>query len=270
MSNAAIFEQLVATIAALRAENGCPWDKRQTHGTLRPYLLEETYEVLDAIESNDMDALREELGDLLLQVILHAQLAAEESSFTITEVISDLNTKLIRRHPHVFGDSSARTEKEISIQWDEIKQQEKNTMGDMSRLSGVPESMPALFRALKLQKRAAKAGFDFPDIRHVLEKLDEEMQELSQERTSSPPVQKRLEEELGDILFSVVNLSRFLSINPELALQGANKRFLSRFQHMENILQMSKKDIESMHPDDLDLLWEHSKRALSANKEEIS
>ena len=141
MSNAAIFEQLVATIAALRAENGCPWDKRQTHETLRPYLLEETYEVVDAIESNDMDALREELGDLLLQVILHAQLAAEESTFTITEVISDLNTKLIRRHPHVFGDSSARTEKEISILWDEIKQQEKNTTGDMSRLSG-PKRRP--------------------------------------------------------------------------------------------------------------------------------
>ena len=187
----ASFDQLTETVATLRGEKGCPWDKRQTRETLRPYLLEEVYEVLDAIEADDTDGLREELGDLLLQVLLHAQLAAEEDTFTIDDVVADLNAKLIRRHPHVFDGGTATTEQEVSHQWDEIKKREKSTLGDRSALSGVPETMPALFRALKLQKRAAKTGFDWTNIGDGWKKLDEEITELRQARTQHEHVDPR-------------------------------------------------------------------------------
>ena len=207
-------DQLTNTVAVLRGENGCPWDKRQTRETLRSYLLEEVYEVLDAIDAGDMPSLREELGDLLLQVLLHAQLASEEDAFTIDEVIADLNAKLIRRHPHVFDVGTATTEQEISHQWDEIKKREKSAHSDQSALGGVPEILPALFRALKLQKRAAKTGFDWTDTADVWKKLDEEIGELREAERENEKInaQQRVEEELGDVLFTIVNLSRFLAV----------------------------------------------------------
>lgn len=260
------FEQLTGTVSALRAENGCPWDKRQTRETLRPYLLEEAYEVLDAIEADDMEGLKEELGDLLLQVLLHAQLASEENTFTIENVVADLNAKLIRRHPHVFDGGTATTEAEVSHQWDEIKQREKPTHPDRSTLSGIPTTMPALFRAAKLQKRAAKTGFDWSGIADVWKKLDEEIEELRQAQThhKHSNAQQRVEEELGDVLFTVVNLSRFLAVNPELALKGANDRFVARFRHMEQAAETSGTDMKTLSLDLLDMLWHRAKQALSS------
>lgn len=266
------FQQLADTVAALRGENGCPWDKRQTRETLRPYLLEEAYEVLDAIQSNDARALREELGDLLLQVLLHAQLASEEATFTIDDVVHDLNEKLIRRHPHVFDGGTAATEQEVSYQWDEMKQREKATDSVHTVLSGVPETMPALFRAFKLQKRAAKTGFDWSDIADVWKKLDEELDELRQARaqTKNSDTTQRVEEELGDVLFTVVNLSRFLAINPELALKQANDRFVARFRHMEQAADTSGRDMRNMSLDALDVLWDKAKQTLANRNKEDS
>lgn len=270
MKDQTLFEQLTDTVSALRGENGCPWDKRQTRETLRPYLLEEVYEVLDAIEADDTDSLREELGDLLLQVLFHAQLASEEDTFTIENVVADLNAKLVRRHPHVFDGGTAATEQEIAHQWDEIKKREKATQSDQSALSGVPATMPALFRALKLQKRAAKTGFDWTDIADVWKKLDEEITELRQAQTQKEHLnaQQRVEEELGDVLFTVVNLSRFLAVNPELALKGANDRFVARFRHMEQAADTSGRDMKHMTLDDLDVLWDQAKQALANTEKE--
>ena len=272
MRNQISFQQLADTVAALRGDNGCPWDKRQTRETLRPYLLEEAYEVLDAIQSNDAQALREELGDLLLQVLLHAQLASEEATFTIDDVVHDLNEKLIRRHPHVFDGGTATTEQEVSYQWDEIKQREKATDSVHTVLSGVPETMPALFRAFKLQKRAAKTGFDWSDIADVWKKLDEELEELRQARAQmkNSDTTQRVEEELGDVLFTVVNLSRFLAINPELALKQANDRFVARFRHMEQAVDTSGRDMRNMSLDDLDVLWDKAKQTLANRSKEDS
>jgi tetrapyrrole methylase family protein/MazG family protein len=272
------FEQLTDTVSALRGENGCPWDKRQTRETLRPYVLEEAYEVLDAIDAHDVRALREELGDLLLQVLFHAQLASEEDTFTIENVVADLNAKLIRRHPHVFDGGSAATEQEVSHQWEEIKKREKATQSDQSALHGVPATMPALFRAFKLQKRAAKTGFDWTDIADVWTKLDEEITELRQAQTQQENInpretldlaQQRVEEELGDVLFTVVNLSRFLAVNPELALKGANDRFVARFCHMEQAADTSGIEMKHMTLDDLDLLWNRAKQALANTQKEV-
>ena len=263
-------DQLTKTVAVLRGENGCPWDKRQTRETLRPYLLEEVYEVLEAIDAGDMPSLREELGDLLLQVLLHAELASEEDAFTIDEVIADLNAKLIRRHPHVFDVRTATTEQEISHQWDEIKKQEKSAHSDQSVLGGVPEILPALFRALKLQKRAAKTGFDWTDTADVWKKLDEEIGELREAERQHEKfnAQQRVEEELGDVLFTIVNLSRFLAVNPELALKGANDRFVARFRHMESSAMASGRDMNQMSLDDLDLLWNQAKHLLATMDKE--
>ena len=266
------FEHLTHTVATLRGEDGCPWDKRQTHETLRPYLLEETYEVLDAIETHDAHSLREELGDLLLQVLLHAQLASEEGSFNIDKVVADLDAKLVRRHPHVFDGGTAATEQEVSHQWDKIKKQEKSTQSDQSALHGVPITMPALFRAFKLQKRATKAGFDWTDIADVWKKLDEEIEELRQAQTQRDHTNtpQRVEEELGDVLFTVVNLSRFLAVNPELALKGANDRFVARFRHMEQAADTSGIDMKHMSLDNLDGLWNKAKQALATTSKEGS
>tara|TARA_B100000315_G_C14590873_1_gene595681 strand:+ start:2649 stop:3476 length:828 start_codon:yes stop_codon:yes gene_type:complete len=258
------FEELLGTVATLRGENGCPWDKRQTHETLRPYLLEETHEVLEAIETQDVHSLREELGDLLLQVLLHAQLASEEGAFTIAEVLTDLNAKLLRRHPHVFQDGAATTEQDLSNQWDAIKRQEKSTQKDHSVLGTVPKTMPALFRSFKLQKCAAKTGFDWKSVDDVWKKLDEEIKELSQAQLEEKNIKRlrRVEEELGDVLFTVVNLGRFIGVNPELALKGANDRFVDRFHYIEQKINASGLDIKNMTLDDLDLLWKQAKQAL--------
>tara|TARA_B100001971_G_scaffold214761_1_gene254136 strand:+ start:748 stop:1566 length:819 start_codon:yes stop_codon:yes gene_type:complete len=264
------FEHLTDTVAALRGENGCPWDKRQTHESLQPYLLEEAYEVLDAIEAHDVRSLKEELGDLLLQVLFHAQIASEEGAFTIQEILAALNAKLLRRHPHVFDPGTVATEQELSHQWDAIKKLEKATQSDQSALSSVSKTMPALFRAVKLQKCAAKTGFDWSDIASVWKKLDEEIEELRQALAQQKNIntQQRIEEELGDMLFTIVNLSRFLAVNPELALNGTNDRFVARFQHMEQEADISEVNMKDMTPDDFDVLWNRAKQALANIRKE--
>lgn len=271
------FGEAVATMHRLRAPDGCPWDREQTFETVRKYTLEETYEVFDAIERRDWEGLKEELGDLLLQVLFYAEMAAEEGHFTISDVIEGLNRKLVRRHPHVFGEEAAakagnqavglETDEINSAQvlrnWEEIKKREKEqkagaTQETVGRLDDIPRAMPALMETTKLGSKAAKAGFDWPDVSGLLDKLREETEELEAEITIGEPARKRAGEELGDLLFTAINLARHLKIDPELALRDTNARFRNRFKAME---QESARPLEELATDDLERLWVSAKRA---------
>ncbi|HTP79576.1 MAG TPA: nucleoside triphosphate pyrophosphohydrolase [Bacteroidota bacterium] len=246
------FEEYVAIVRRLRKE--CPWDRVQTHQSIRHALIEEAYEVVDAVESRDMDALRDELGDLLLHVALHGIMAEEKDSFTIDEVLEASRQKLIRRHPHVFGSGKARTAGEVAARWEILKKRE----GRASVLDGVPKHMPALLQARRLQERAAKVGFDWSRAEDVLGKIREELLEL---RSASRKRNRRnVEEEIGDLLFSVVNYARFTGTNPELALRRSAAKFKRRFHFIEKQLDRkgSRPERESMKQ--LDRLWEMSKK----------
>ena len=236
------FEKLVVLQARLRAPNGCPWDREQTHTTLRTYLIEEAYEVLDALESGDDEKFAEEMGDLLLQVVFHSQIAAEERRFTVADVIREVHEKMVRRHPHVFGDQRAKDAEEVLKTWHQIKAQERRgkpaeggalLSGEAaeSALDGVPRTLPGTLEALQLTKKAARTGFDWPDAGGILEKIREELAELQVELEGKN--QGNIEDEVGDLLFAAVNLARFLKIDPEIALKNANKKFVRRFQQME-------------------------------------
>lgn len=259
----------------LRAPGGCPWDREQTFETIRKYTLEETYEVFDAIERRDWPDLKDELGDLLLQVLFYAEMAAEEGHFTIGEVIDGLNRKLVRRHPHVFGEEAAaragnqaaglETEgidaTQVLRNWEEIKKREKGQKSgaqESGRLDGIPRSMPALMEAAKLGAKAAKAGFDWPDVSGLLDKLREETAELEAEIAKGEGAREKAGEELGDLLFTSVNLARHLKVDPELALRDTNARFRSRFGAME---RESARPLEALQPDELERLWASAKRA---------
>ena len=271
-------------MARLRAPDGCPWDREQTFDTIRKYTLEEAYEVFDAIERRDFAHLAEELGDLLLQVLFYAEMAANEGRFTIAEVLDHLNRKLIRRHPHVFGREAARqagnaadvdadvagSAAAVLRNWDEIKAAEKRTAGSddamQSRLDAVHRSMPALAEAAKLGSKAAKAGFDWPHWRDLLPKLAEEVAELEVEVAAAehdPARKQAVEAELGDLLFTVVNLARHLGVDAEMALRGCNLRFRRRFHRME---QDTVKPLEELKPGELEDLWAQAKRALAAEE----
>nr|HID14963.1 nucleoside triphosphate pyrophosphohydrolase [Anaerolineae bacterium] len=241
------------TIARLRAPDGCPWDRQQTHRSLRNNLLEEAYEALAALDAGDMDALREELGDLLLQIVLHCQMAVEAGEFSLAQVIEGIDAKIKRRHPHVFGDAVVADAGEVLRHWEEIKEEERK--GEGSLLSGVPRALPALARAQALQERAARVGFDWPHVRGVVEKIAEEMAELGKARA------ERREEELGDLLFSVVNLARWLGVDAESALREACERFTQRFAAMERLCRERGLDLASLGPAEQDELWEEAKRA---------
>ena len=274
---AAHFAESVAIMARLRAPGGCPWDREQSFGSIRRYTLEEAYEVFDAIERRDYPHLAEELGDLLLQVIFYAEMAANEGHFTIAEVLDHLNRKLIRRHPHVFGEEASRAagnaanvDSEVNgssaavlRNWDEIKLAEKpvqNAKARSSRLDGVLRAMPALAEATKLGAKAAKAGFDWPDWRGLLAKIDEETRELVAEiESASPSRQSAIEAELGDLLFTVVNLGRHFDVDAETALRGTNLRFRDRFRAMET---SSPGPLEDLSLDELESLWNAAKREL--------
>jgi len=249
------FATLLATVATLRGPNGCPWDKAQTHASLRRYLLEETYEVLEALDTGNEAALAEELGDLLLQVVLHAQIAAEAGHFSIGEVIASINEKMYRRHPHVFGSGQARTPAEVMVNWKRIKQEEKGE--DRSLLAGIPKALPALARAQKVQERAAAANFDWPDIDGVWEKLREEAEELRQAAAGGR--QPEVEKELGDLLFAVVNLARFLGVDAEEALRRSTEVFVRRFAYMEDRCRRAGRALDQLGPEELDSLWEEAK-----------
>lgn len=251
------FRKLVEIMERLRAEGGCEWDRAQTHSTLRQYLLEETHEVLDAISRRDPALLCEELGDLLLQILFHAQIAREEGRFDISDVIASISAKMIRRHPHVFSDATADTPDAVSLQWDHIKKTVENR-NHSSIVGGVPRSFPSLLRAAKITKKAARAGFDWGGTGEVLEKVDEEVGELKNAIAGGTP--EEVEHELGDVLFSLVNLARFLRVNPEIALVEANDRFERRFRAMEKMAAESGGSVETSDLRMLDRYWERAKK----------
>lgn len=252
------FRRLVEIMARLRAEGGCEWDRAQTHESLRQYLVEETHEVIDAIRQGDPDPLCEELGDLLLQVLFHAQIASEIGQFDISDVIASISGKMIRRHPHVFGGATADTPEAVSRQWDHIKRTVENRSHE-SILGGIPKGFPSLLRAAKMSKKAARAGFDWERTEQVLGKVEEELSELKEAMTQGDPAP--MEHELGDVLFSLVNLARFLGLNAEVAMVSANDRFERRFREMEKIAEKTGCSIENADMDTLDRLWEMAKKS---------
>lgn len=257
-SPGAEFRKLVEIMSRLRAEGGCEWDRAQTHESLRQYLLEESHEVIDAIRAGNPSQLCEELGDLLLQVLFHAQIASEGGRFGIADVIRCISEKMVRRHPHVFGDAVADSPEAVSLQWDRIKRNVENRRHD-SILGGIPAEFPSLLRAAKLSKKAARAGFDWLRTDQVLEKVDEEIAELKEAIAGGDPA--RMEHELGDVFFTLVNLARFLGLNAEVAMVGANARFERRFREMEKIAAESGCSIDQADMETLDRYWEEAKKS---------
>lgn len=253
------FERLVRIMARLRGEGGCPWDRQQTFDSIKPYTLEETYEVLDAIDRRDWRALAEELGDLILQAVFYAQMAAEEGHFTIGDALDAINSKLVRRHPHVFGDAVAKTAEQVLERWDQIKAEEKRERGEEKRglLDGVLRNQPALMEAAHLSKKAAAAGFDWPDIGGVFEKMREEIAELEKARQGASA--EKIEEEIGDLLFTAVNLARFLGVDPEQALRRTNGKFRSRFAEVENGLAERGRGFHQTTIEEMEELWQRAK-----------
>jgi tetrapyrrole methylase family protein/MazG family protein len=253
-----LFGELVQIMARLRGENGCPWDREQTHASIKPYLLEETYEVLESIDENDPAKLEEELGDLALQVVFHAQMADEAGLFTIADVLRGINEKLRRRHPHIFGDVKADTAQEVLFNWEQIKKLEREkAQGRASLLDGVPRELPALLRAHRLQEKASRVGFDWNEARQVFQKVEEELAELRAAMESEQP--DRMEAELGDLLFSLVNLGRFIAVNPEDALRKTIARFIARFQYIEEELARRGTAPGQVTLDEMDALWDEAK-----------
>ncbi len=253
------FAEVVAIMARLRGPDGCPWDREQTIDSIKPHTLEETYEVFDAIDRRAWPELRDELGDLLLQVIFYAQIAADDRHFNIEEVVRGLSAKLVRRHPHIFADAVAETASDVNRTWEAVKQQERAGKPAIAEglLGDVPRFVPALVEARKLGSKAAKVGFDWPDVTGLLEKVQEEVAEVRAELTETPDPAK-VEEEIGDLLFVLTNLSRHLEVDPEQALRKANAKFRRRFRFME----MAAGDaFEALPLEEKDALWNEAKRA---------
>ena len=256
-------EELLSVMQALRdPDTGCPWDQKQSFQTIAPYTIEEAYEVADAISRVDMQDLRDELGDLLLQVVYHSQMAAEMNEFCFTDVVQSICAKMIRRHPHVFARDEYQTSQDLSQEWERIKQQERteksNLDADDSILAHVAVGLAPLMRARKLQKKATQVNFDWPAAAPVLDKITEEVNELAQ-AVQAKESKERLEEELGDVLFSVVNISRHLGVDAELALQKSNIKFEKRFRTMENMAQDQQRSLIEMTEQELDQLWQRAK-----------
>jgi len=253
-----LFKELVEVIAKLRSEDGCPWDRQQTHKTLKPQLIEEAYEVVDAIDEGKDEKLEEELGDLLMQVLLNAQVAEDDGKFNICGVIQKISDKLKRRHPHVFGHVQVNGADEVMENWEAIKSQEHANRDRESLMDGVPLYLPELMKARKIQSKAARVGFDWEKTEDVLGKVEEEVEELKVSISASEP--DGIEEEIGDILFSIVNLSRFLSVEPEEALRRTNAKFIRRFKQMEAEIAAQGKSITDYDLSALDELWEAAKK----------
>ena len=253
-----LFTQLVEIMARLRGENGCPWDREQTSESIKPYLVEETYEVLEAIDDQEPAKLREELGDLMLQIVFHARMAEEAGVFSIGDVLAAINSKLVRRHPHVFGEVKAETAQEVLFNWEQIKQTERRqAQGQASLLDGVPREMPALLRAHRLQEKASRVGFDWKEAQEVLQKVEEELEELREAMQGQAA--DRVEAELGDLLFALVNLSRFLAVNPEEALRKTIARFIARFRYIEEELTRRGRSLRQATLQEMDALWAEAK-----------
>lgn len=262
------FEKLAAVQARLRAPDGCPWDREQTHATLRTYLIEEAYEVLEALESGDDAKFAEEMGDLLLQIVFHSRIAEEEGRFTVSDVIREVHDKMVRRHPHVFGEKRAKDAAEVLKNWEQLKKEERKAASreksqadaqPASLLDGVSKALPAALEGFQLTRRAARIGFDWQEVGGVFAKIDEEASELHQALSSEDA--RRAEEEMGDLLFAAVNLARFLHIDPEIALKKANAKFSSRFRRMEQLAAEAGKPLADVPRVDLERFWEIAKRS---------
>lgn len=251
-------DAFIATVARLRAPGGCPWDREQTHKSILSCLLDEAYEFFEAVENNDAAGMREELGDLLLQVVLHAQMAAEAGTFTIEEVAREINEKLVRRHPHVFGDIQVSSTHEVLKNWETIKKGEKKHRKYLT--DDIPDALPALFRAEKIQRRVARVGFDWKDMNPVLDKVEEEFAEFRQAVKNND--QPGAEEELGDILFALVNVARHKNICAEDALRMTTKKFARRFRFIEDKYNELGKDIHAASLEEMDVFWEESKKVV--------
>ncbi|OGO24476.1 MAG: nucleoside triphosphate pyrophosphohydrolase [Chloroflexi bacterium RBG_16_50_9] len=247
------FATLVEIIARLRSPDGCPWDRQQTHASLRENLLAECYEVLEALDEGDAGKLCDELGDLLMQIVFHVQVAAEAGKFSLGEVIKGINAKLIHRHPHIFGTTKLKDAGEVAHNWEALKREERGA--DTSILASVPKHMPALSYGQEIQRRVAQAGFDWADISGVIEKLAEEVREYQQAIGEEQKAQ-----EFGDLLFTLVNIARRRGINSEAALREANRRFFRRFNHMEELCRQRGLSFENLSFDEQNLLWEEAKR----------
>jgi len=266
------FEKLVGVQARLRAPNGCPWDREQTHQSLRTYLIEEAYEVLEALESGNDGKFVEEMGDLLLQIVFHSQIAGEEGRFTIAEVIREIHDKMIRRHPHVFGKTRAKDSAEVLRNWEQIKAEERRTSeqksdsnGDgktrkeTSLLDGVSHALPATLEGFQLTRKASRIGFDWDDAGGIFEKMQEESEELK--RALGEQDQPKIEEELGDLLFAAVNLSRFLKVDPEIALRKANAKFSRRFRAMEGLARKNGREFKDLPREEMEAFWDAAKKS---------
>ena len=250
------FQKLLDIMSALRSENGCPWDKEQTRESLKPFLIEETYEVLEALDEDDPEKIKEELGDLLFQIVFHCQLATEKGEFDINDVINGIGNKMIARHPHVFGEKKFETSEEVLKQWDERKKEEGKIRESI--LEGIPKELPSLLRAQRLQARAAKVGFDWNRVEDVMEKLDEELKEFGAVLKSKS--QKEIEDELGDVFFVLVNVSRFVGVNSEDALRKTISKFISRFRYIEMKAADAGKSLSDMTLEEMDALWDEAKK----------
>lgn len=265
------FERLAAVQERLRAPDGCPWDREQTHASLRTYLIEEAYEVLEALESGDDLKFAEEMGDLLLQIVFHSQIAKEEGRFTVADVIREVHDKMVRRHPHVFGEKRAKDSAEVLKNWEQIKKEERGAAraknGDDAKggakkdslMDGISKALPAALEGFQLTRRAARIGFDWTSIDGVIEKMNEEAEELRQALEAEDA--RRTEEEMGDMLFSAVNLARFLDIDPEIALKKANAKFSARFRQMEKLAGNAGKALAEVPREQMEEFWEATKGA---------
>jgi len=252
------FDRLVDVVAMLRSDNGCPWDLAQTHESLKADLIEEAYELIEAIDAKVPKKICDELGDLLMQVMLHSQIATDRNEFGVDEVIENLTEKLVRRHPHVFGSVVATDENEVLENWEEIKRGEDGNKDRKSSLDGIPHSLPSLQRAEKIQKKASRAGFDWDTTEDVLPKLQEEIDEIEESIRNDDITE--IEMEIGDLLFSVVNLCRFLNVQPEEALRKSTRKFADRFQRMETTLERTNKTFKDYDLSTLDQIWEQVKQ----------
>jgi MazG family protein len=257
------FRELVELIARLRAPGGCPWDREQTHESLKPMLLEEAYEVIEAIDEGDDEEFLGELGDLLLQVVFHSQIATEENRFTVAEVIEHITSKMIRRHPHVFGEDDAQTSGEVLRNWESIKAAELQAKGksdsDVSMLDSVSTSLPGLMEAFQMTTKVSRVDFDWPDVASVIEKLDEEVEELKEAVASEQGSHREIAGEVGDLLFVAVNVARLLGVDPESALKASNRKFRRRFRYIEDRLrEQGRKPADSDHVE-MNAFWDEAK-----------
>jgi tetrapyrrole methylase family protein/MazG family protein len=259
------YNDLLNIMTRLRAPNGCPWDREQDHKSLKRYLIEEAYEVLEAIDEENPSKLCDELGDLLLQVVFHAQIAKENGQFDVSDVVHGVSAKMVNRHRHVFGDEEAETSDDVMDIWEKVKKEEKGLKTQTQVLKEIPGNLPALMRSFKVQQKAAQVGFDWDDIKDAMQKVKEEFNELEQACKSEN--EANIEEELGDLLFAVVNVSRFLKVQPELALTATTNKFIRRFEYVEQSAAGQGKQLTDMSLSEMDAFWDESKKLEKGEEE---